>query len=86
VAAAADHGLHLVTSGAPSLFYLRLADDDSLMLHQEWVAECMQRGVFLTSHHNHFINASLTSADIARTVEVAHESFGIVRARHPELA
>ncbi len=84
--AAAEHGLHLVTSGAPSLFYLRLADDDSLMLHQEWVAECVQRGVFLTSHHNHFINASLTSADIARTVEVAHEAFGIVRSRHPELA
>lgn len=85
VAAAADHGLHLVTSGAPALFYLRLADDDSLMLHQEWVAECVQRGVYLTSHHNHFINAALTSADVARTIEVAHEAFGIVRARHPEL-
>lgn len=85
VTAAADHGLRLVTSGAPALFYLRLAEDDSLMLHQEWVAECVQRGVFLTSHHNHFINAALTSDDIARTLEVAHEAFGIVRARHPEL-
>lgn len=85
VSAAADHGLHLVASGAPSLFYLRLADDDSLMLHQEWVAECVQRGVWFTSHHNHFINAALTSADIARTVEIAHEAFGIVKARHPEL-
>ncbi len=85
VSAAADHGLHLVASGAPALFYLRLADDPSLMLHQEWVAECVQRGVFLTSHHNHFLNAALTEADIARTVEVAHEAFGIVAARHPDL-
>jgi glutamate-1-semialdehyde 2,1-aminomutase len=81
VSAAADHGLHLVASGAPALFYLRLADDDSLMLHQQWVAEVVQRGAFLTSHHNHFINAALTSADVARTVEIAHEAFGIVAAR-----
>ncbi|MBU4336815.1 MAG: aminotransferase class III-fold pyridoxal phosphate-dependent enzyme, partial [Actinobacteria bacterium] len=85
VSAAADHGLHLVASGEPALFYLRLADDDSLLLHQEWVAQMMQRGVFLTSHHNHFINASLTPDDIARTVEIAHEAFGVVKAAHPEL-
>ncbi|GAA1695169.1 aminotransferase class III-fold pyridoxal phosphate-dependent enzyme [Microbacterium sediminicola] len=83
VAAASGHGLTLVASGAPSLFYLRLDDPDgSLMLHQEWVAECVQRGVFITSHHNHFINAALTEADIARTIEIADEAFAIVAARH----
>jgi glutamate-1-semialdehyde 2,1-aminomutase len=85
VAAAADHGLHLVASGAPALFYLRLADDESLMLHQEWIAQMVQRGVFLTSHHNHFVNAALTEADIDLTVEIAHESFAAVKAAHPEL-
>ncbi|HEY0260027.1 MAG TPA: aminotransferase class III-fold pyridoxal phosphate-dependent enzyme [Lacisediminihabitans sp.] len=84
-AAAAGHGFDLHVSGAPALFYLRIADDDSLLLHQEWVAECVQRGVFITSHHNHFINAALTDADIGRTLEIADEAFGIVRARHPEL-
>ena len=79
-AAASDHGLHLVVSGEPALFYLRLDDDDSLMLHQEWVAACVQRGLFLTSHHNHFLNAAVTDADIARAVEIAHEAFGIVAA------
>lgn len=84
-AAAADHGFELIASGAPALFYLRLADPDfSLVLHQEWIAECVQRGVFLTSHHNHFINAALTEADVDRTIEVGHEAFGAVRARHPE--
>ena len=83
--AAADHGLHLVASGEPALFYLRLADDDSLILHQEWVAQMMRRGIFLTSHHNHFINASLTEADVDLTIEIGHEAFGAVKAAHPEL-
>ena len=72
---ARSHDLTLVASGEPALFYLRLADDDSLMLHQRWIAECVKRGVFLSSHHNHFINAALTPADIARTLEIADQAF-----------
>ena len=64
-AAGAEHGFDLVVSGAPALFYLRIANDDNLMLHQEWVAECVNRGLFITSHHNHFINASLTAKYIS---------------------
>ncbi|RKS89956.1 glutamate-1-semialdehyde 2,1-aminomutase [Microbacterium sp. AG790] len=75
---AASHGLTMVASGEPALFYLRIADDPSLMLHQRWVAECVRRGVFLTSHHNHFINAALTMPDIARTLDVADEAFRVV--------
>ena len=85
-AAAANNGFHLVVSGEPSLFYLRLADDDSLMLHQEWIAEMVKRGIFLTSHHNHFLNASLTDEDIAHTVDVAEDAFNTLRKNHPELA
>jgi glutamate-1-semialdehyde 2,1-aminomutase len=51
-------------------------------MHQEWVAEMVQRGVWVTSHHNHFINASLTESDIAKTLEIADEAFGIVAKRH----
>ncbi|WP_062466373.1 aminotransferase class III-fold pyridoxal phosphate-dependent enzyme [Demequina maris] len=80
VDAAAGHGLTLVASGEPALFYLRLADDDSLALHQRWVAECVRRGVWFTSHHNHFLNASLTDADLARTLEIADEAFAVVAA------
>jgi len=82
VSAAAKYGFDLRVTGVPSLFYLRLADDPSLMLHQEWIAECVKRGVFFTSHHNHFINASLSDADIAETVEIADEAFMVVRDRH----
>ena len=77
--AAVEAGFDLRVTGVPSLFYLRLADDDSLMLHQKWIAECVRRGVFFTSHHNHFINASLSDADIAETVEIAKEAFDAVK-------
>ena len=82
ISAAQKYGFDLHVSGVPSLFYLRIADDPSLMLHQEWIAECVQRGVFFTNHHNHFINASLSDADIAETVEIAEEAFSVVRERH----
>lgn len=78
-AAAEANGFHLVVSGAPSLFYLRLADDDSLMLHQRWIAECVKRGIFLTSHHNHFINAALTEEDIEKSIEIAEDAFHALR-------
>jgi len=75
VAAAQNNGFHLIVSGEPALFYLRLADDDSLMIHQKWIAECVKRGVFFTNHHNHFINHALSYEDIQFTVDVAEEAF-----------
>lgn len=85
VAAAKAHGFNLKVSGEPALFYLRIANDDSLMLHQEWVAECVSRGLFLTSHHNHFINAALTREDIALAVDIADDAFSVVAARHRDM-
>ena len=79
------HGFDLVVSGEPALFYLRIANDDSLMLHQEWVAECVSRGLFITSHHNHFLNAAVTQEDIALAVDIADDAFSVVAERHPEL-
>ena len=82
VAAGKNHGFQLKVSGEPALFYLRIANDDSLMLHQEWVAECVSRGLFITSHHNHFINAALTREDIALAVDIADDAFSVVAERH----
>ena len=82
--AAKAHGFDLVVSGEPALFYLRIANDDSLMLHQEWVAECVSRGLFLASHHNHFINYALSNEDIQYTWEVADEAYKVVRERYPQ--
>lgn len=82
VEAASKYGFDLRVSGVPSLFYLRIANDPTLMLHQEWIAECVKRGVFFTNHHNHFINAALSDEDIKETVEVADEAFSVIRDRH----
>ncbi|MDD2267988.1 MAG: aminotransferase class III-fold pyridoxal phosphate-dependent enzyme [Eubacteriales bacterium] len=79
VGAAKSHGFDLRVTGAPSLFYLRIADDPTLSLHQRWVAECVKRGVYFTNHHNHFINAALSDEDIAETVQVANEAFEVVK-------
>ncbi len=86
VAAGKEHGFDLRVTGAPALFYLRIANDDSLLLHQDWVAECVNRGMFVTSHHNHFINASLTQEDINRSIEIAEDAFKAVKKLHPELS
>lgn len=83
IEAAKGFEFDLHVSGVPSLFYLRIADDPTLTLHQEWVAECVLRGVFFTNHHNHFINAALSDDDIAETLAVAKETFEVVRRRHP---
>lgn len=76
------YGYDLHASGVPSLFYLRIADDPTLMLHQEWIAECVKRGVFFTNHHNHFINYSLSDEDIQETISIADEAFAVIKDRH----
>ncbi len=81
--AAREYSFDLHVTGVPSLFYLRIADDPSLRLHQEWIAECVKRGIFFTNHHNHFINAALSDEDIKETAEIAAEAFAVIRERHP---
>ena len=83
--AAKEHGFDLVVSGAPALFYLRIANDDSLLIHQDWIAECVNRGLFLASHHNHFINASLTHEDIKESIAIAEDAFKATKKLHPEI-
>ena len=75
----------------PALFYLRLADPGgggdgeggkketpALMLHQRWIAEMVKRGVYVTNHHNHFLNYALSDDDINTTLAVAGEDFAVL--------
>ena len=73
------HGYHLQVSGAPSMPYLRITDDASLMLHQQWCAECTRRGAYLTSHHNWFVSTAHTDEAIQRTLEIADDAFKAVK-------
>lgn len=84
VSAGKDYGIDMKISGVPSMFYMRITNDDSLMMQQEFCAECAKRGVFFVSHHNHFINCSLTDKDINKTLEIAEEAFGVVAKNNPD--
>lgn len=64
--------------------YFRIANDDSLMMHQEFCAAMVQRGIFMVSHHNHFINCSLTEADINHTLEIADDVFALLAKNNPD--
>lgn len=75
---AAARGLELVVSGVPSMWYMRIADDPSLSLHQKWIAECVKRGVYFTNHHNHFVNYSMGEKELDFTLEVADEALKVV--------
>lgn len=83
--AARNNGFNLIISGEPSMWYMRIANDNSLMLHQEWVAECVRRGAFFTNHHNEFMCCAVTEEDIKLTHEIADEAFKVVKANHPEI-
>jgi glutamate-1-semialdehyde 2,1-aminomutase len=80
VSLAAGHGYHLKVSGVPSMPYLRLTDDPSLMLHQRFCSACARRGAYMPSHHNWFMSCAHTQADLARTLEIVDDAFaGLVK-------
>ncbi len=72
-------GYDLKVSGHPSMPYLRITDDESLMLHQEWCAECTKRGAYFTSHHNWFISTAHTDGDIQRTLDIVEDAFNSIK-------
>ena len=64
--------------------FMRITNDPTTEMMQDFCAECVKRGVFFVSHHNHFMNASLTDADIKKTIEVADEAFAAIAKMHPD--
>ncbi|GMQ64370.1 aminotransferase class III-fold pyridoxal phosphate-dependent enzyme [Vallitalea maricola] len=80
-----SYGFNLKVTGVPSMWYMRIANDDSLTLHQEWVSQCVRRGAFFANHHNLFINCALSDEDIKLTHEIADESFKVVKNNHKEI-
>ncbi len=79
---AANHGFNLKVSGAPSMPYVRMADDETQMLHQQWCAECTKRGAYFTSHHNWFISTAHTDADIKRTWDIVDEACKVIKKQY----
>ena len=78
------HGIDMKFSGVESMPFMRISNDPTMEMMQDFCAECVKRGVFVVSHHNHFMNASLTDADIKKTIEVADEAFAAIAKMHPD--
>ncbi len=86
VQVAKDNGFTLKVSGEPAMWYMRTTAfedrvDNDFKIHQAFVAECVRRGVFFVNHHNLFMNASVSDADIERALEVADQAYKAVRPR-----
>lgn len=75
VEVASNHGYDLKVTGHPTVPYLRITDDPTLMIHQDWCAECTKRGAFFSSHHNWFVSTAHDKADLDRTLEIADDAF-----------
>lgn len=79
---AKSYGFTMKVSGELAMPYLRITDDDNMMLQQEWCGECTKRGAFFTSHHNWFLSTAHTDADIERTLAICDDAFNVLRAKY----
>ncbi len=77
------HGYELKVTGVPSMPYLRLTDDPSLMLHQRFCSEAARRGAYMTSHHNWFMSCAHTQEDLDRSLEIVDDAFAALE-KSPE--
>lgn len=82
VSIASGYGYDLKVSGASSMPYLRITNDPSLMLHQEWCAECTKRGAYFTSHHNWFISTAHSDKDLKQTWNIADDAFKAIKKKY----
>jgi glutamate-1-semialdehyde 2,1-aminomutase len=82
VTIAGNYGYDLKVTGAPSMPYLRITNDESQMLHQDWCAECTKRGAYFTPHHNWFLSTAHTDQDIDDTLKIVDAAFHVVKQKY----
>jgi glutamate-1-semialdehyde 2,1-aminomutase len=75
----AAHGYRVTVSGPTPVPYLTFDDDPDLYHMQVFCREMIARGVFLHPHHNWFVCAAHTDADVDYTLEVADQAFALTR-------
>ena len=75
------HGLQVTCTGPPSIPFMRFANESNFVRQQVFCAEATRRGAFLHPHHNWFLSAAHTEADIEETLAIADEAFAVVKDR-----
>ncbi len=72
--------LEVVTSGPPALPFMSFRGDPGQSLNRQFCGAAAERGVYFHPHHNWFLSAAHSEADIDRTLEVADAAFATVAA------
>ena len=87
---AKGYGYEMEVTGNPSMFNIILKqqpgqknwsffNEKDRALQIAWTAENSLKGVYLTNHHNHFINCAITEKDIDFALDVADQAFKAVK-------
>jgi glutamate-1-semialdehyde 2,1-aminomutase len=73
-------GLAIKQTGPPAIPFMTFdADAGSFQRNRVFCAECSRRGVFFHPHHNWFLSAAHSEADIDQTLAVSEVAFKIVK-------
>ncbi len=75
----AKHGYEMSVTGPPTIPYASFACERDFMRQQVFCAEVTARGAFFHPHHNWFISAAHTEADVEHTLTACDEAFAIVK-------
>jgi glutamate-1-semialdehyde 2,1-aminomutase len=78
---ARTHGTPVTVSGPPAIPFMTFRDDTRFERSKLFGAACAARGVYIHPHHNWFLSAAHTEADIQRTLDVTDEAFREIK-RH----
>ncbi len=68
-------GFELRHTGPETMPMVLFEDDPDFRLGYAFCAAALRRGVYLSPYHNMFINAAMTEADIAQTLEATGAAF-----------
>jgi glutamate-1-semialdehyde 2,1-aminomutase len=82
---AASHGFRLVQTGPAQMPQIFFEDDPDFRLKYCWTEEALTRGVYMHPYHNMFISASMTAADVQKTLEITDLAFQSLKKRQPTL-
>ncbi len=82
---AKDFGFGLRHTGPETLPMVLFDDDPDFRLGYAFCTAAMKRGVYLSPYHNMFINAAMTEADIAETLEATGAAFEEIKQNRDSL-
>ena len=77
--AAASNGVKVNVTGPPAMPFMTFANDPGFEKNRLFCGEAARRGIFFHPHHNWFVCAAVTEADIQKTLDVADACFRIAK-------